>query len=625
MDKKSKKTLIVSIIALVLVLIGVTYAYFSARITGLESASTISLTAGRMAIQYSEGDENVILNNIYPRSEAWVTKTFTFTGWNTTDQKMSYNIYLNVINNTFPNTYLTYDLRVLESTNGMPVAQKTAVPINGVGSRIIGKGTFTNADGDVHRYELKIYFKDNGKNQNDAQESIFNAKIDVEESKVIVNECIAYFIPIDDYDINYSACESYMNNWGLDSSQITTFCNGGVVDIDETNSSMDDLLRDQYEREYLINNGIIENIVYGEPVEPILYDGFRYVNGQYAYEFIDSQNGWRMSVNDVSSTDPLTTRMCTIINDYPIVSMFHMLAGSNVTSIDLSSFDTSNVTNMSGMFSGFKGTSLDVSYLDTSNVTDMSGMFSYSYIENLDLSSFDTSNVVGMSRMFSYARATNINLSSFDTSNVTDMGYMFSHSAVTTLDLGNFNTSNVTSMRDMFRESTVTNLNISSFDTSKVEDMSGMFQDANLTSLDLSNFDTSSVTTMVGMFADSTLSDIILTSFDTSNVETMSRMFKGISATVLDLSSFDTVKVYSVSEMFKDCSNLTTIYTSPSFQNSVVIRPSVSGTAVKDVFLGCTSIRGGDGTTYNSSKVGTQYMRVDDLPYYPGYFTLKTT
>ena len=42
MDKKSKNTLIVSIIALALVLIGVTYAYFSARITRLESASLSS-------------------------------------------------------------------------------------------------------------------------------------------------------------------------------------------------------------------------------------------------------------------------------------------------------------------------------------------------------------------------------------------------------------------------------------------------------------------------------------------------------------------------------------------------------------------------------------------------------
>ena len=61
MDKKTKNSIIISITAVALVLAGVTYAYFSARLTGLESASTISLTAGRMGIQYSEGDGVAVL------------------------------------------------------------------------------------------------------------------------------------------------------------------------------------------------------------------------------------------------------------------------------------------------------------------------------------------------------------------------------------------------------------------------------------------------------------------------------------------------------------------------------------------------------------------------------------
>ena len=48
-------------------LITVTYAYFSARITGLESASTLSLEAGRMEIHYTEGDERVSFSGIYPK------------------------------------------------------------------------------------------------------------------------------------------------------------------------------------------------------------------------------------------------------------------------------------------------------------------------------------------------------------------------------------------------------------------------------------------------------------------------------------------------------------------------------------------------------------------------------
>ena len=74
----------------------------------------------------------------------------------------------------------------------------------------------------------------------------------------------------------------------------------------------------------------------------------------------------------------------------------------NLKSLDLSNFDTSNVTNMSYMFyscSNLK--SLNLSNFDTSNVTNMSLMFySCSNLKSLNLSNFDTSNVTNMSVMF---------------------------------------------------------------------------------------------------------------------------------------------------------------------------------------------------------------------------------
>jgi len=49
---------------------------------------------------------------------------------------------------------------------------------------------------------------------------------------------------------------------------------------------------------------------------------------------------------------------------------------SNLTSLGLSSFDTSNVTEMNEMFAGCnKLTSLDLSAFNTSNVTEMRYMF----------------------------------------------------------------------------------------------------------------------------------------------------------------------------------------------------------------------------------------------------------
>ena len=62
--------------------------------------------------------------------------------------------------------------------------------------------------------------------------------------------------------------------------------------------------------------------------------------------------------------------------------MFYNTGYSNPNfTLDVSNFDTSNVTNMNRMFynTGYNSTNLtlDVSNFDTSNVTDMSNMFYY--------------------------------------------------------------------------------------------------------------------------------------------------------------------------------------------------------------------------------------------------------
>jgi surface protein len=61
---------------------------------------------------------------------------------------------------------------------------------------------------------------------------------------------------------------------------------------------------------------------------------------------------------------------------------------------------------MNNMFSDSKATTLDLSSFDTSNVTDMRYMFYFSKATTLDLSSFDTSNVTNTARMFQDSGAT---------------------------------------------------------------------------------------------------------------------------------------------------------------------------------------------------------------------------
>ena len=196
----------------------------------------------------------------------------------------------------------------------------------------------------------------------------------------------------------------------------------------------------------------------------------------------------------------------------------------NIISLDLSSFDTKNVTDMSEMFKNCHNlTNINLSSLDTKMVTNMREMFyGCENLINLDLSSFDTKNVTDMSKMFIFCcNLENINLSSFGTDNVIDMKGMFEHCKnLNDIDLSSFVTKNVTNMGQLFCDChNLTNLDLSSFDTKNVNNMSGMFSNCfKLNSIDLSSFDIKNVKSMSGMFSSCfVLNNINLSSFDIKN------------------------------------------------------------------------------------------------------------
>ena len=141
-------------------------------------------------------------------------------------------------------------------------------------------------------------------------------------------------------------------------------------------------------------------------------------------------------------------------------SMFY--GCSSLASLDLSSLDTSSVTDMRGMFYGCSSlASLDLSSLDTSSVTDMRGMFhGCSSLASLDLSSFDTSKVRYMGECY---------MGDYGSNDWYDEGMFAGCESLASLDLSSFDTSNVTDMSCMFHYcSSLTSLDLSSFDTSKV-------------------------------------------------------------------------------------------------------------------------------------------------------------
>lgn len=295
--------------------------------------------------------------------------------------------------------------------------------------------------------------------------------------------------------------------------------------------------------------------------------------------------------------------------------------------IDLSSINTSEVTNMNSMFKGASSLySLDLSRFDTRKVNDMSEMFSEMHPGSrganfaLDLSSFNTQNVINMKGMFrGSTKFTGINMPNFNTSNVTDMSEMFSRfSGVTSLNLSSFDFQNVRDMNNMFSYSQIVNLVVSRFNTGNVLNFSHLFAGTPLTSISTTAFDTQSATNMSNMFESVKLAT--LDRFNTQNVTDMTYMFAGTEyLTTLYLTNFDTRNVTKFNDMFYLRSytgdSLTRIYVKNDFNLSSA--PNLG----LDVFVGRRMIKTSNGSScYISTGEQLKCLRID-RPGAPGYFT----
>lgn len=194
MEDKSK-TVIVSIIGTILTIaivsLGVTYAFFSANISGSESGSTIIAEAGIMQIAVSGGN-NVTAENIMPDNDnPWGTKTITLTGTNTTEKSMSYKIKLVVDNNEFKKANMQYTLTSTNTGNNGAVITSvtTATDITAAvgASQVLGGttqvGYFLNASKVAHTYVLKLFYPETNTDQSEDMGAKFAAHIVVESVK----------------------------------------------------------------------------------------------------------------------------------------------------------------------------------------------------------------------------------------------------------------------------------------------------------------------------------------------------------------------------------------------------------------------------------------------------------
>ena len=170
-----KKKVIIPVIAsiiTVLVLSGVSYAYYSAKIKENNKTETV-IKSNELNLIFT-GTNEITANNMIPGDS--FTKTFTVE--NTSNRAVDYNIYMENITNEF-NEDLVY---TLEDETGSVISE-TQLPVTNKDKSYLKTGISIDAK-TTKTYKLKITFKNTDELQNDYQGKTFKGTLGVDTKKI---------------------------------------------------------------------------------------------------------------------------------------------------------------------------------------------------------------------------------------------------------------------------------------------------------------------------------------------------------------------------------------------------------------------------------------------------------
>ncbi len=324
------------------------------------------------------------------------------------------------------------------------------------------------------------------------------------------------------------------------------------------------------------------------------------------------------------------------LNDSPAATITELV-------IDDSFADCHELTDLSHFFDGFRSIeSIEgLQNLNTENVKYMSSMFNFCInLKELDLRHFDTSNVTYMDFMFNYCQSLSKIRCNDDWNRD---GVSGSEMFGLCTQLKNYNAdqkgiemANPTTGYFTADEPYAVLSGNEQKLTFYYDDQKGRRQGARIYDLPWNDqpdwHDNATITTVDfdESFADydglestnrmfyglTKLTNVMhLDRLNTENVIVMAGMFQLCpSLVVADLTSLNTDKVRSTVGMFDACGALKTIYCTADFLQQ-------EGLNSGNMFLGCTSLVGGNGTTYDGSHIDAAYAH-PDADGNPGYFTL---
>ncbi len=176
---KDKKILFGTFIALLLLLTtGLSYAYFSASISGNENAKNVVVESGTLKLTYTDGPE-IKAQNIKP---SWST-TKEVSVKNTGTLDANYNIIWQSLANTISNNELVLSA-TCKRLNSSGTVEGTCESISqaAISDMTIAKKISIEA-GITHKYTFTILFKETNADQNYNQGKEFNGVLGIEEYK----------------------------------------------------------------------------------------------------------------------------------------------------------------------------------------------------------------------------------------------------------------------------------------------------------------------------------------------------------------------------------------------------------------------------------------------------------
>ena len=192
MNRRQKIIVSVTGIFLVLlILVGLTYAYFVTRIQGNEETKSISVTTANLLLEYGDGNDIVTMNNIVPGNPI-DSKTFTVTNKGN-DTVENYKVYLENVQNmlelkddltytltckSYKTTDTTVDFSTLTEDGTCTGASSTTFP-----SVMSVIATNDIAVGYTHHYTLQLSYPNQAYDQSIDMDKLVQAKVNIYDGR----------------------------------------------------------------------------------------------------------------------------------------------------------------------------------------------------------------------------------------------------------------------------------------------------------------------------------------------------------------------------------------------------------------------------------------------------------